>query len=226
MEFITPSSKAVAYFDYFNTPNLNTLTALSTFLSTDYTMSHNLRLERVNALPAELTASTMYFVKSATSGLVDIYVTGTSASEVRHVISKTEIQSMITQSVSDFTNIRVLADIAARDAIVSDRNVLALVLDATADTTVSAGAALYVYDAESAVKAWSKVSEFESLDVVLEWDAIQNKPTSTVAAIDDAVAKTHVHANKAIIDKIGEDADGNMIYNGAAIQATFAVVEW
>ena len=188
-------------------------------------MAANLRLERVNALPGTLTPSTMYMVKSATAGLFDIYVTGTDAAEVRHVISRSEINSMISQAVTDFTNIRVVADITARDALAPTRNVLALVLDATADVTVQSGAALYVFDSETE-SGWVKVSEFESLDVVLDWSAIQNKPSSTVAQIDDAVAKAHVHANKAQIDKIGEDVNGEMTYNGIGIQAYIATTEW
>jgi hypothetical protein len=94
---------------------------------------------------------------------------------------------------------RVVADIAARNAVADPfAGLHVLVLDATADTTVKSGAAEYVYDGTKFIK----VSEVESLDVVLEWANIQNKPSSTVADIDDAVTKRHIHANEAILDAI------------------------
>lgn len=189
-------------------------------------MAANLRVERVNALPETKTASTLYMVKSAVEGLFDLYVTGTNAAEVRHIISKSEISGMIASAVTDFTNIRVVADIAARNALAPTRNTLALVLDATTDATVDLGAALYVFDNESEPAGWVKVSEFESLDVVLDWSAIQNRPSSSVAAIDDAVSKVHVHDNKTELDKIGQDASGNLTYNGANLQAYITTADW
>lgn len=183
-----------------------------------------MRIERVNALPATLSGSTMYVVKSSEAGLADVYFTNNDGTEARHVIKKSEITDMINTSIGNFTNIQLAADITARDALSLTRNALVLVLDATGDATVSNGAALYLYDV--ATTAWHKVSEFESMDVTLTWDAIQGRPTSTVAKIDDAVAKAHVHANKAQLDKIGEDADGVLQYNGAYIEAQIAVNEW
>lgn len=183
-----------------------------------------MRIERVNALPATLSGSTMYVVKSSEAGLADVYFTNNAGTEARHVIKKSEITDMINTSIGNFTNIQLAADITARDAMSLSRNALVLVLDATGDATVSNGAALYLYDVATTV--WHKVSEFESMDVTLTWDAIQGRPTSTVAEIDDAVAKAHVHANKAQLDKIGEDADGVLQYNGAYIEAQIAVNEW
>lgn len=182
-------------------------------------------IKRVNALPATPTGSTMYVVKSATAGLVDIYFTNTDGTETRHVISQSEINSAITAAVTNFTNIRVVPNIAARDALAPTRNILALVLDATADATVAAGAALYVYDAEVGSK-WDKVAEYESMDVTLTWDAIQGKPASSVTDIDAAVTARHSHANKTVLDDITEGAGGQLLYKGAGIDANLAVAEW
>lgn len=188
-------------------------------------MASFLRIERVTALPDPLTASTMYIVKSATAGLAEVFVTGTDVAEVRHIVNKNDIQAMINTSVADFNNIQVVADNAARDALVDGtRNFLVLSLDATADATVNAGAALYVFD--KATMNFTKVSEFESMDITLTWDAIQGKPTSTVADIDDAVTKRHTHANKVELDKIGQDANGNLTYDGAYPKAALATAGW
>lgn len=183
-----------------------------------------MRIERVNTLPNTLAGSTMYVVKGSDAALADVYFTNNDGTEARHVINKTEIDQMITDSIGDFTNIQIAATIVARNALAPTRNVLALVLDATGDATVNAGAALYVFDAGNAT--WNKVSEFENLDVTLTWSMLQGRPTSSVADIDDAVAKRHSHANTAELVKVGEGADGVFQYNGAYIEARIAVNEW
>lgn len=182
-----------------------------------------LRIERVLALPGTLTPSTMYVVKSAEAPFAELYFSNADGSEARHIINKSEINTMITDAVASFSNIQVVADITARDALVLDHNALVLVLDATADTTVTTGAALYVY--QLSTTTWYKVSEFESLDVVLTWASIQNKPTSSVADIDDAVTKRHTHTNKTTLDKIGENADG-VTFDGNNVEAFIANAAW
>jgi len=184
-----------------------------------------LRIERVNALPGTLTANTMYLVKSATAGLADVYLVGSTVAEVRHIISKAEIDTLISTAVTNFNNIEVVADITARNALGATltRNALVLVADATGDATVTSGAALYIFN--SGDDSWTKVSEFESLDVVLSWANIQDKPVSSVADIDSAVTQRHSHSNKTELDKVGE-ADGAFTYNGANPEAGIAVTEW
>lgn len=183
-----------------------------------------IQIARVNALPATLEANTLYMVKSATTGLMEMVVTGTTNSEVRHLINESEIQTMINNSVSAFSNIRLVADITARDALVLDHNSIVLVANATGDATVSTGAALYFYDVTG--NSYTKISEYESMDVVLDWSAIQNKPTSSVADIDDAVARKHSHANIATLDLLTQDANGNLLVNGAYPGTYIATTEW
>lgn len=61
-----------------------------------------------------------------------------------------------------------VADITARDALsVEQKKSLAFVIDASDDTTVTQGAAMYGWDAsaESGAGAWIKIAEVESLDI-------------------------------------------------------------
>jgi hypothetical protein len=61
-----------------------------------------------------------------------------------------------------------VADITARDALSDEqKKLLAFVIDATADPTVTQGAAMYGWDATSGsgAGAWMKISEVESLDL-------------------------------------------------------------
>lgn len=96
----------------------------------------------------------------------------------------------IRASISGQTVMHVVADITARDALtglkVGDQ---CWVIDASADATVGSGAAKYIVQSMTGTTPnWVKTAEAESMDVVTDWSDIQNKPSSTVAEIDAAVA--------------------------------------
>lgn len=184
-----------------------------------------LKIFKETALPGTLQPNSVYLVAPAAKpNYVEMYVTGTSAATVKRVLNSDDVQAMINFSLSSFSSLKVVADIAARDALAPTANVMVLVKNATGDATVSSGAASYVY--ELATTTWTKVAEYESLDVVLQWANIQGKPTSTVAELDDAAAKRHSHLNKTQLDKIGEDGSGNFQYNGAYPQAGLESQAW
>ena len=166
----------------------------------------NMKIIRVNALPAvgSREPSAMYIVKAASGGLADIYFTGTDVNVVQHVITRAEIQTMIDAGGGGgMNNIVLVQTIAERDALAPAQNLMALVLDATGDPTFHTGSALYFYD--HATTTWYKVSEFESLDVTLDWANIQNVP----------VVLTH----------FSEDGEGNLIHNGKSFVIN-GVHEW
>ena len=86
---------------------------------------------------------------------------------------------------TEFKEIKIVDDIAARDALVDKFIGLSVyVKDATADATVAKGGAYYIYDGS----AFVKTAEAESLDVVMNWNAIEGKPTTLAGyGITDAV---------------------------------------
>lgn len=180
------------------------------------------------AMPATPVANAVYFIAPAgSSTLAEVFVTS-STGVARNVISKAEIQALITAAITARNELMIAADIAARDALVLTEARYVLVKDASSDTTVTSGSATYVYDPAGTTPAnkWFKVSESESMDIQLTWAALQGKPTSSVADIDDAVAKRHSHANKTQLDKVGEDAQGNLTYNGALPSAGWSTTGW
>lgn len=191
-------------------------------------MANNLlKIFKETALPGSLQPNSVYLVAPAASDYVEMYVTGTSASTVRRVISETDVQAMIDASTgggSGADKLLVVADIAARDALTLTENTLVLVKDATADSTVSTGAATYIYDA--ALDTFTKIAEYESLDLTLSWANIVGKPTSSTADIDDAVAKRHSHTNMTQLNKVGEDGNGNFTYNGQYPDAGLSSQNW
>lgn len=170
-----------------------------------------IKFYKLTAVPTTWDTDALYAITNATdSSLVELYVTSASGTP-RHIINKSEIQTLITNAISASTDILIVNDIAERNALTLTTVKYVYVKNATADTTVVSGGATYIYN--PADSSWTKVSEAESLDVVLQWANIQGKPSSTTAQIDTAVANTHTHANKTQLDKIGEDANGNMLYN-------------
>ncbi|MBR1625967.1 MAG: hypothetical protein IJ681_02360 [Bacteroidales bacterium] len=80
-----------------------------------------------------------------------------------------------------FKEAAVVDNITARDALNAFSGLHALVVDASADSTVGAGGgAEYVYNGTK----WVKISEFNNLDTLVDWSGIQNKP-SFVSSITD-----------------------------------------
>jgi hypothetical protein len=175
------------------------------------------------ALPGSLQAHSIYMVAPAAHpGFLEIYVTDAAGTAHRRTHKVEDIQAMIDTSISQLNSTSVVADIATRDALTPQEGDQALVTDASGDATVSSGAATYVYNGT----AWVKISEAESMDITLNWSDIVGKPTSAVAEIDDAVSKRHTHANKTELDKVGEDGNGDMTYNGSNIRARLETTGW
>lgn len=174
-----------------------------------------LKIYRETALPSTLTPYSIYFIApAARPDYVEIYVTD-STGAAKRVINKADIETLIQAAVANATELLIVADIAARDALTLTTTRYVFVKNATGDTSVASGGATYLFDPNGTGNKWIKISESESLDVQVTWAALQGKPTSSVADIDDAVAKKHSHANKTQLDKIDQDASGKLTYNGS-----------
>jgi hypothetical protein len=128
-------------------------------------------------------------------------------------------------SASGKARVYVVEDIDERDdltdLVIGDK---AFVIDATGDSTVTSGAAEYIFTGITPGEGgspdfvnWVKIAEEESLDVVLSWSNITGKPSSTASAIDGAVTNSHTHSNKATLDKFTEGSNGLPLYDGAQI---------
>lgn len=155
-------------------------------------------ISKVNALPEVLAPNTLYFVNNAVSGQLELHVSDKDGTSTKHAIVKSEVESMIQESVAAIKPIAV-ATISDRDALQNvNVNQLVLVTDASGDATVTSGAAMYYKTATG----YQKIAEYESLDLELTWDSISGKPTSDVSAIDTAVTNSHTHSNKALLDTL------------------------
>ena len=158
-----------------------------------------LTIQRVNALPGTLAAETIYLVK--TGNELTLTVTGNTGAVVATTVSKADVNTAISTAIGGLgmsNSVEFAADIDARDAMTLTKSGFVYVADATADAAVGAGAAMYLYDHTNTT--WHKVTEYESLDLVLSWDNIDGKPESSTEAIDSAVAKRHDHDNMSVLD--------------------------
>lgn len=142
---------------------------------------------------------------------------GTTKSTVQAEIEKLRtLVGSVSDAVDGSAKIYVKEDIAGRDTITDQTSgAICYVKDASADDTVEKGAASYLWDGTK----WDKLTEFESLDLVLDWADITNKPEYTdsegnTITIQDALEKAHTHENKTVLDKFSESADGKLEYNG------------
>jgi hypothetical protein len=187
------------------------------------------QVHKVSALPAQAAWKAndcFVVVDSVDATLCDVYFVNKTGDGIRHTPTRVNIQDMIDLSLSGFNQTEIVADIAARNTLGStlNKNTSIWVIDATGDTTVASGAALYLFKESDG--SFTKISEAESMDVVVDWSAITNKPTSTVTDIDDAVTKRHVHDNKSVIDKFTADTDGDVLFDGKPIGNALATNAW
>lgn len=182
------------------------------------------KIFRETSLPAVLEAYAVYLVAPASKpNYVEMYVSDSTGSTAKRILTDTDIQSMITAAMASANQVQVVANIAARNALTPVGSWHFYVQDASDDPTVDAGGAGYLWDTTNEV--WVKLYEAESLDIQLDWDGLQGKPSSSVADIDDAVAKAHTHTNKSTLDKLGEDGDG-LTFAGAPVTSQWASTEW
>lgn len=183
-----------------------------------------IRFFKVATLPGTLEPDSFYFVENGSYS--ESYLTN-SAGVARSIGNSAMINALINEALASLPGtgapILFVADIAARDALEPEGAIFVLVQDASADPTVDAGAALYAWN--PATSAWLKVAEYESMDVELNWDAINGRPTSTPAQIDTAVSQAHTHANKSTLDKFSEDG-GLVRFGGQPIPAEWNGAAW
>ncbi|WP_312669739.1 hypothetical protein [Stutzerimonas nitrititolerans] len=181
---------------------------------------------KVSTLPGSLEANAFYFVENG--NYAESYLTN-SAGVAKAVGNTAMISALIDAALANWSGaastVSIVADIAARDALITtlDANAMILVVDATGDATVGAGSALYAYAADT--ETIYKIAEYESMDVVLQWSDLQGRPTSTPAQIDNAVSMAHSHANKATLDELGEDAEG-LTFKGQGVSSRWATNNW
>lgn len=182
------------------------------------------RLFKETAVPQAFEANGIYFIKAGNR--LRVLVADSAGTGFASTITDAEVQTMIESALTAAGSQQsfVADTIADRDALAPDAIVTVVVLDASADSTVTSGSATYMWLPTQGV--WHKLSESESMDVVQNWINIAGRPASSVSQIDDAVAKKHAHTNMSQLNKVGEDGSGNFTYGGVRPRPPFESTNW
>ncbi|MDY6884093.1 MAG: hypothetical protein SWL02_09990 [Pseudomonadota bacterium] len=180
---------------------------------------------KASSIPVTWLPDAIYAIQ-VTAEQAEMYVTD-SGGLPRKIFAEAEVQALIDQAINDFGSSLVVADIVARDALTAEEGDRVHVVDATADSSVDGGTAGYIYDGSD----WIKMYEQESLDIdfsaiSISWSQLTGAPSSTPAQIDQSVTDSHTHSNKTELDKIGEDGDGNLTYNGTSVKTFWEQTSW
>ena len=174
-----------------------------------------LNFHKVLTLPTagNWEANSFYYMENAS--YTEAYLVD-DAGVAKAVGNSGMINAIITTRLSSISSLQVVADIAARNALTLTVATMVIVKDASADVTVDSGAALYVF--EPGPDTYTKIAEYEGLDLAVAWNNISGKPNAAPSEIDDAVSKRHQHTNGNELAKIGQDAAGDLTYNGQPTQ--------
>lgn len=183
----------------------------------------NFKIFRETSIPATFAPDSVYEIYDSVSDQIQHYVVN-SAGVAKRTLVKSDVAAMITAALGTVNQVTVVSNIEARNALNPTNSINVYVEDATGDATVKSGGAAYIYDLPNAI--WVKTYDAQSLDVQLTWSALQNKPTSTVAQIDSAVASSHSHTNKTVLDSLADDGAGNLLYKSSAISTTWSSLNW
>lgn len=220
------------------------------------------------ALPGSPVANALYLISKTINGVsaAELYVTNSTggAGSARQVSTQALVEAIIglqkgansglatldsggkipvAQLPSGIgIDFEIVDDIAARNALSPTKNILCLVLDASADSTVNTGSALYAY--ELTASTWHKVSEYESLDLsglmtsfniqvgggatetISQGETINFVAGSANITIvrsgntltfDVSGGAAHSHSNLTQLNNIGQDGDGDMTYSGTNV---------
>lgn len=165
----------------------------------------------VNTLPTTRVPRNFYMVLNG--DYVETYLTDQIGTP-KMVGNSQMINDIISARLADQNIIEVFETYAEfiTFAQTATKNFLGLVADASLDPTVDAGSAMYAY--RESDQSIYKVYEMESLDLVIDWGSIQNRPQSTVQQIDDAVTKAHEHNDLITLNKITKDVNNRLTYDG------------
>lgn len=177
---------------------------------------------KVNVLPGTLESNAWYLVVNGT--YAETYVTDNTGT-AKMVGNSTMINNLIATQLSSLSQTYIVADIAARDALTAtlNRNAVIQVVNAIADTSITSGGATYLWDDANNVSI--KISEFESMDVVVQWNSVQGRPSSTPGQIDAAVSNSHTHTNKnTVLDNLTVTA-GVLFFNGDEVK-NWNTINW
>lgn len=181
-------------------------------------------IRRVNQLPTNMEANAIYVVKPPGALEADLVFTGSDPLVVARTISRVDIEQIVGDAVDASTSITFKQSYGD---MLSDRptsNALIYVADATGDPTSTTVVRVYLYNKETdTFTGFPSTGGGGGPGGDVTWGQILGRPNSTPAQIDQAVAAMHTHANKAVLDLIGENAQQKLTFRGAQVDTPTTV---
>lgn len=181
---------------------------------------------KVSALPGTLSPNSFYFVENGS--YAESYLTN-DAGIPKSIGNTAMINALVASALANWSggasSVTIVPTWAEMQTLLPSltENSLLLCVDASGDSTVDLGSALYAYDVSAEILY--KISEYESMDITISWADIDGRPSSTAAQIDSTVAQSHTHSNKTVLDGFTE-VEGKLRYNGAAVSSEWATRNW
>lgn len=181
---------------------------------------------------APFTPSAMYIVQGSSPTRCELYFSDSTGSDLRNPITEDEAADIIASQLAGFSNIHAVADIAGRNALGLTASGMVMVADAFVATdpannmyvSTPGTAAMYMFNANASASEpeWTKIYEFEGMDVQLIWANLIDKPVSSVADIESAVALQHDHGSNLdqlpLLDGLAiNPATGNLVFNSVEL---------
>lgn len=146
------------------------------------------------------------------ANLADLIELDTDKANKATTYTKAEVLNLL----DHVTSATIVADYTALLATV-DYTRFVWVLDATDDPSnlYTGIAVLYRYDATEP-GSWIPFSTASTLAGIVNWSLIVGAPSSSVAELDDAVTKSHAHANDTVLDLL-TTTPGNLVFNSRTL---------
>lgn len=133
---------------------------------------------KVTSLPATLETNAFYLVING--DYAETYLT-TNNGVAKFVGNSKMINDLLAHNVYDGNNIKVVNDIASRNALSFTVDNLVYVKDASADTTVGSGSAVYIWD--TATLAWYKLTDNTGVKSITGLNVDNTDPKNPVIKI-------------------------------------------
>lgn len=160
----------------------------------------------------DVVPKALYFIRAVQGGPVAIFMSDADGA-LHPCFDDAKVAAAIAQGTQSFGEMLVVANVDERDSLGLTHNAVVFVQNATGDPAISSGGAFYFFMKSAGV--FVLLTKADSLHPL--WSDITGRPTSSAAAIDAAVNKSHTHANVTVLDGLNDQA-GKLYYKGSALK--------
>ena len=169
---------------------------------------------RLKGMPEATEPNCIYFINTHDEWHpVSMYVTDKN-NRMYTLFDISEMRDEIDRSTYPFSKTEVIPNLNYRETMNWEHSTLVLVQNNTdKPDEEEKGQMLYMF--YKPYNTWYPLSKGPEAETL--WESISGRPTSSVADIDDAVAKRHEHTNSEVLKNLEEGAEEQLKYKGKNI---------